>query len=241
MAVPMLVGERTIDVPAGARSGDEIVVRGCGVQIIGRPSTPRSGPDATARTVGSHDLAATPWRRGRPGRRRRANATGRQGPASSPGDLKRRGRLARRAAGDGPAISVRSPPRSGGLPKSAPSTAQRPPSRRVGTDLSAANSLARSQKAAHDERRRRLRPGKPHLREGEGLNCRPGRATVRRCFSCVMSATLSGSTRRTGGSTYREPRIRGHLRSPGYRARSAAAHPAGLHERRSSRPGGKAT
>jgi molecular chaperone DnaJ len=43
ITVPMLIGERDIDVPAGSRSGDEIVVRGCGVQIVGAPPTPMPG------------------------------------------------------------------------------------------------------------------------------------------------------------------------------------------------------
>jgi molecular chaperone DnaJ len=40
VTVPLLVGERPADVRAGARTGDQIVLRGWGVQIIGAPPTP---------------------------------------------------------------------------------------------------------------------------------------------------------------------------------------------------------
>jgi DnaJ C terminal domain/Amidohydrolase family len=43
VTVPMLMGERDVDIPARSRSGDEVVVRGCGVQVLGAPPTPMAG------------------------------------------------------------------------------------------------------------------------------------------------------------------------------------------------------
>ena len=52
VTVPMLVGERDVEVPAGSRTGDEIEVRGCGVQIVGAPPTPMAAEtDAPYREI----------------------------------------------------------------------------------------------------------------------------------------------------------------------------------------------
>ena len=48
LTVPLLHGEREVTVPAGARPGDELVVRGAGVPVLGAPVTPVPGPSEAA-------------------------------------------------------------------------------------------------------------------------------------------------------------------------------------------------
>lgn len=63
--VPLLHGTREITVPANTQTGDQTVVRGCGIQRVGAPPTPMpSGDDAPYReldTSGRGNLIVT-WK-----------------------------------------------------------------------------------------------------------------------------------------------------------------------------------
>ena len=60
VTVPLLVGEREVDIRAGTRTGDQIVLRGWGVQLLGAPPTPMpsetSAPYREIDTQGRGDL-----------------------------------------------------------------------------------------------------------------------------------------------------------------------------------------
>jgi DnaJ-class molecular chaperone len=63
--VPLLRGEREVDLPANTQGGDTLVVRGCGIQRVGAPPTPIAvASDAPFReldTSGRGNLVVT-WR-----------------------------------------------------------------------------------------------------------------------------------------------------------------------------------